>query len=419
VSFLDDYDQIPATDPGRKMALALEELRTNWRNWFKELRARRPVFQTPRFVFVTRRSDVLQTLSQHELFSVRPYRPSFDPSLGEHMLARDATEINYQDKAVMRAALRWEDLAGVRRLVGGVARESLAGARGKVELVSRVGRLVPLRIVQRYFGFAGPDDATMLRWSKATQWDMFHNPTNDQAIRAANVQAGQEMRTYLWQFLGEQWSRPEGGWPELPLARLTRMTRAGVAGMAASRVVTNVAGLLVGAIETIAQAIVQAVEQLLTRPDVLAAAVKAAQAGDDSTLAPMVWEALRFNPINTLVFRFTERETTLAPGAPHAVAVPAGTVVAVCTASAMFDDLTIPAPDEFRPDRPADTYLHFGLGHHECLGRYVATVAIPEAVRQVLLIPGLHRLPEAEGTIEFKNGPFPEQFFVGIGSSTP
>ena len=76
-------------------------------------------------------------------------------------------------------------------MVAEVAASSLDGAAGTVELVSRVGRLVPLRIVQRYFGFPGPDDATMLRWSRATQADMFRNPTNDPALRSwVNVPAG-------------------------------------------------------------------------------------------------------------------------------------------------------------------------------------------------------------------------------------
>jgi cytochrome P450 len=333
------------------------------------------------------------------------------------MLARDGTQINWHEKAVMRSALRWEDLREVRKLVAEVARESLRGVSGKVELVSRVGRLAPLRVVQRYFGFVGPDDATMLRWSKATQWDMFRNLTNDPAVHAANVQAGQEMRAYLWHFLGELWSRPPERHPDLPVHRLARLTQAGLAGMDASRVVANVAGLLVGAVETTAQAIVQAVEQILLRPDVTARAVAAAKAGDNDTFDLIVWEALRFNPITTIVLRYAERESVLCPGTADATTVPAGAAVAACIGSAMFDEAAVTAPDEFRTDRPADAYLHFGHGHHECLGRHVGAVAIPEAVRQVLLLPGLAPLPGPEGKIDFKDGPFPEQYFVGTSPS--
>jgi len=50
---------------------------------------------------------------------------------------------------------------------------------------------VPLKIVQRCFGFPGPDDATMLAWSRATQADMFHNLTNNAAMLQADIAAGQ------------------------------------------------------------------------------------------------------------------------------------------------------------------------------------------------------------------------------------
>lgn len=411
--FLEEYDRIPAADAQAQMGLVYRWLRADWRGMYQELRARRPVFATPAFTFVVRWGDVLQTLAQHELFTVRPYRAKMDPSMGPFMLARDGTVLNWHEKSVMRSVLRWDDLPAVRRLVADVARESLAAGGERVELVGRVGRLVPLRIVQRYFGFPGPDDATMLRWSKATQWDMFRNPTNDAAVHAANVQAGQEMRAYVLRLLAGKWMRPDGADSPEPVARLARLVRAADLGLDAERVVANVCGLLVGAIETMSQAIVQAVEQILLRPDVSERARAAARADDRETLDPIVWEALRFNPITTLVFRFCERDALLAPGTPQATPVRKGTAVAACIGSAMFDEAAFPEPEEFRAGRPFENYLHFGHAHHECLGKYVGIVAIPEAVRQVLLLPGLHLLPGEDGKIHFQNGPFPEQFVVG------
>jgi cytochrome P450 len=116
--------------------------------------------------------DVIDLLSGHQTFTVEPYRPKMDPSVGPFMLARDGREINWHEKSVMRSHLRWDDLPNVRRVAKEATPEGLAEATGTVELVSAVGRRVPLRVVQRYFGFPGPDDASMLRWSKATQSDM-------------------------------------------------------------------------------------------------------------------------------------------------------------------------------------------------------------------------------------------------------
>ncbi|MBL7590202.1 cytochrome P450, partial [Escherichia coli] len=69
---------------------------------------------------------------------------------------------------------------------------------GSIDVVASLSRLVPLRIVQRFFGFAAPD-ADLLRWSYANQFDQFNNLPFDarpdaEAIHAAADRARQEMR---------------------------------------------------------------------------------------------------------------------------------------------------------------------------------------------------------------------------------
>jgi cytochrome P450 len=415
MAFIDEYDSIPATDPQKQVQVVYRWLRSNWRGMYGELRAARPVFRTPAFVMVTRRADVIQILSENELYSVRGYKDAMDPSIGPFMLDRDGTAINWNDKGVMRAVLPWDDLPGVRSLVEEIAGKSLAAGQTRIELVSALGRLVPLKVVQRYFGFPGPDDATMLRWSKATQWDIFHNPTKDAQVHAACVRAGEEMRAYVWGLLDAK--RGIADPPRDPVARLAALVRAGGAGMTAERAVSNVCGLLVGAIETTAQAIVQATEQILIRPDVLRRAADVAGKGASDEFEGIVWEALRFNPITTLVFRYCERDTVIAAGTPYETPVTKGTVLAVCLASAMFDEAAVPDAEEFRDGQPFDSYLHFGFGNHECLGKYVGKVMIPEAVRQVVKLPGVRPLPGDEGKIDFQNGPFPERYLIAAGAA--
>lgn len=433
MSFLSEYNAIPADDPTLKVAsqvkLVAQWLRTNPRKMFEELREKQPIFVSPKITLVTRWADVIHVLSRHELFSVRGYKGKMDPSVGPFMLGRDETPINWDEKALMKSLLRADDSARVRTMVANVAAESLA-ASGPLELVSRVGRQVPLEIVKQYFGFQGPDDATMLKWSKATQWDMFRNPTSEPAIHEANVRAGKEMRCYLEGFLGDRLKEavkmdetacahkypgerpnvvPMPCFPDDVVSRLIRIVQSGQTQLGFERVISNVCGLLVGAIETMSQAIVQATEQiLLLRPDLLAKAVVAAKVGE-TAFDSIVWEALRFNPIAPLQARFCERDTVLA-----GVKIVQGTVVAACTASAMFDEEAFPAPDEVQWNRPVDSYLHFGFGHHECLGKLVGMVAIPEAVRQILLVPGI----AWQSQIDFKGGPFPESFVVGRASGT-
>ena len=407
MSFLEEYRNIPETEPLLRIRCVYKWLRTDWRGMFAQLRSESPILVTPAFAMVTRHADVIDVLSQPSLFSVRGYASRMDPSVGPFMLARDETELNWHDKAVLRSLLRWDDLAAVRQLAGRTARQSIDAAGDPVDLVPAVGRLVPLRIVQDYFGFKGPDDATMLRWSKATQTDMFRNAANDPAVHAACVAAGTEMRAWLAAAVARRDPPPNS-----VFARLLASSVVGKPPLNEERIVSNMAGLLVGAIETTSQAIVQATQQLLLRAELRDQIGAAARADDPAAFDALVWEALRFNPITGLVPRFTERDAVLAPGAPHETAIKRGTIVAVCTGSAEFDADVIDAPDEFRPGRPDATMFHLGFGHHECLGKHVGIRMIPEAVRQIVLTPGIALIAGPDGQIDFTGSSFPEHFKV-------
>ena len=52
----------------------------------------------------------------------------------------------------------------------------------------------------------------------------------------------------------------------------------------------------------------------------------------------------------------------------HGVAMPAGSRVSLCWASANRDEKVFPAPDEVRLDRKPNPHLAFGFGTHLCLG---------------------------------------------------
>lgn len=420
-SFLSEFDAIPESNAQVRIGLFFKWLRSDWKGLFKELRASRPILATPAFVFVTHWADVTDALSRHETFTVGQNVRSMDPSVGPFMLARDGQRENWHDKSVMRSLLRWEDLASVRALAGDEAEAALDGAQNTVELVSAIGRRIPRKVVQDYFGFAGCPDADVLRWSRATQHDMFRNfPVND-AVHEANLQAGAEMRSWVRTRLQDRSASPCA--PTSIFDRLLELVGHDQSVMSVEQVVSNVCGLLVGAIETTSQAIVQAVEQILLDEQIAALAKEAAQRDDPDEFDAIVWEALRFNPITTFVIRIASRDAVLAPGAAHQVSVPAGTPVAPCIGSAMFDDHVLDEPDQFKPGRPPQHYMHLGFAHHECLGKHVGLQIIPEAVRKVLLTPGIRLLDGDRGKIDFTDpatgqpGPFPERFEVGVGTA--
>ncbi|MEU4232312.1 cytochrome P450 [Nonomuraea sp. NPDC026600] len=419
---LERYDEALARAPMAAFGLVREWMRTDWRDLFAELRERRPIFVTPIFTIVTRFADVTEVLSREEVFSVRAFGPRLDAALGgPFMLGRDATPMNWRDKGLMRVMLDPRDVAGVRELTGRLADELLDAALpyGRIEAVHGLFRTVALGVSAQYFGFPGPDAQTLSRWTRAIVTDGFANFLGDPEIQAASARAGSEMVTYLRGRLAEHRAALRAG-RELPddvFARLAGTTLPAEIGMDDERILINMAGLPLGFVESGPGAMVEAAEQLLLRPQVLAQAVEAAGDPDPTRFDRYVWEALRFNPFFKLLPRLCERDYVLAAGTPRRTVIPAGTFVLAAPASAMFDADVVAEPGEFRLDRPAHHQLFFGYGHHACLGVHPARAIICEAVRRLLLRPGVRLLPPPEGRIERADGIFPDRFVLGLGSA--
>jgi hypothetical protein len=79
-------------------------------------------------------------------------------------------------------------------MVAGSVKKQLY-AQNQIEVVSTLSRRVPIQLTGEYFGFPGPDLASMFRWARATQYDMFHNLDNDPKVHQDNIDAGQDAPT--------------------------------------------------------------------------------------------------------------------------------------------------------------------------------------------------------------------------------
>ncbi|GAA3158081.1 cytochrome P450 [Nonomuraea salmonea] len=406
---LERYEEALARDPMAAFGLVREWMRTDWRSLFAELRERRPIFVTPAFTVVTRFADVVEVLAHEEVFSVRSFGPRLDAALGgaPFMLARDATPMNWREKGLMQLMLDPQDAGRVRELAGRLADELLGAAPrdGRFDAVDGLFRPVALGVCARYFGVPGPDPRTLGGWTRAVVSDGFANFLGDPRLQAASVSAGAELLAHLRDRLAELRAGDE-----LPDDVFARLVRASPPGVSDDRMVVNMAGLPLGFVESAPGAMVEAVEQLLARPQVLAEAREAA--ADPERFDPYVWEALRFSPFFKLLPRICERDHVLAAGTPRSTVIPAGTFVLAAPASAMFDADVVPEPDEFRLDRPRHHRLFFGYGHHACLGVHLAGPVIAETVRRLLLRPGVR----AAGSVERSLGIFPDAFPLDLGT---
>ncbi|RKS70984.1 cytochrome P450 [Actinomadura pelletieri DSM 43383] len=400
--YLATYDALVRDDPSAAQVRLAGWLRTGWRDLFAELRADRPVLTTPAFSLVTRHADVLDVLSRPDSFPVSAYRPALEAAVGApHMLSLDGTPMNWREKGLMQVMLAPEDVPAVRALAGEFAEQALDEADGEIDAVHGLFRAVPLRVCARYFGFPGPDEPTLSRWSRAIMTDVTTNFAGEPGVRAASVAAGAEMMAYLRGLVAERRAANGGeggdGGTDV-LGRLVRTRLPAELGFDDERVAVNVAGMLLGFVENAAGSMTNVVSLLLGRPELHAEA--AAAAGDPERFDPHVWEALRFDPFLKMIVRYCARDHVLPSGAT----VPAGRLVMAAVASAMFDDTVVEEPAAFRTDRSEREWLHFGHGPHACLGVHPGRVVLAETVRRVMMRPGLR----AEGDVRSDRGVFPD-----------
>lgn len=414
-SYLEQYDAAADED---KSPLARRWIDTEPLPFFKELREKRPILITPKFTLVTRFDDVREVLSMPKVFTVKPYVPK----MADYLMMHDDDALHTREKSLMQCMLNRDDLPAVRDMVANVSREILDTANGNIELVNNYCRMVPATLVREYFGLTGAKRRDLIEWSYWNQWDTFHNQPFDllpaeksQEIIDRHNETSKKLGMFIVELIARRTLQVKA--EEITFSTLVRLDDDIVTRMLRTdypkqldfdikRLGLNAGGLLIGAIETTAQAVAQIIQYLMDRPEWLGKAKAAALQDTRDEFDGIVWEALRFVPITPYLFRTTASDYTAAKGTGHATVLRAGTHVLPVTLSAMFDERAFESPDEFIPQRNWYNYFHFGFGSHECLGRYVGMVMIPEMVRQVLTRQGI----KANAPIDYKSGPFPEQY---------
>lgn len=439
-NYLERYDAAPESE---KYALVYKWLWEEPLPFFKELRERRPILVTPLVTLVTRYDDVTQALNMPKVFTVELYKPKMLDGL--YLMSHDDDALHSREKPLMQSLLNRDDLPDVRRMIERFGKTILDDAGGSIEFVNDYCRTVPAMLVQEYFGFTGVDRKELIDWSYWAQYNTFHNQPFDliddkkrEWIESEHKRASNELGMYiaklmarklfavhvekanvirtLWYKLKILLNRLRGITHE-PLgddivSRFLRNDFPDAMNMDVTRLGVNIGGLLVGAIETTAQAVGQAVEYIL-KSDELCARAKAAALKDDPTeFDGIAWEALRFRPFTPYLFRKSASEFTLGLGTDHATTIPAGSYVFFATQSAMFDERAFENPEEFIPGRNWYNHFHFGFGAHECLGKYIGMVMIPEMMRQIFRRKSIH----AASAMDFKGGPFPEEYWLSWNS---
>jgi cytochrome P450 len=332
-----------------------------------------------------------------------------------YLMAHDDDALHYREKSIMQGLLNRDDLPRVRKMVVGICDSLLSKAKGQIDAVDEYCRLVPATIVRDYFGLIGMERKELMEWSYRARVDTCYNqpfdildPEERRSIVAGHAASAEKLEKYLkallltkrlaltWEALTGplmrlwRWITRSAPPPDDIVTRMMRTTFPSEVGFDLVRLGVNVGGLLIGTIETTAQATVQTIQFLLRRPDLLVQAKNAAGLENTDLFDSMVWEALRFVPISPYMFRQSAAEYTIAKGTSRETTIPPGTNVLALTQSAMFDEKAFEDPGTFRARNNWSNYFTFGYGAHECLGKYVGMVMVPEIVRRILLRPDLH-----------------------------
>jgi len=165
-------------------------------------------------------------------------------------------------------------------------------------------------------------------------------------------------------------------------------------GMTDQDIRNNFIGLLIGAIPTTSKCVAVTLNHLFNNPELLVEAQQAARVDDDQKMIQFVQESLRLNAFAAGIQRICAEDYVVAKGTLRSTKIPKGTVVLAATQSAMMDWRKIRKPKEFRLDRPAYSYMHFGYGLHTCFGQHINLAQIPAIVKAVLKQNGLRRVSD-------------------------
>jgi cytochrome P450 len=377
-------------------------------------RALLPIAQLGKTALVTRFADVEEVLTDHERFHVR-YTNKMKRTTGAFILGMNE-DVPYQAEAkYLRAAVHPGDLDRVRALTREFAGELLERglSRGQLDVVSDYARKLAVRVSADYLGVSGPCEHTLSKWTQALFLDLFLNLKDDRRLSALAVDAATDFCRHLEARADKLRSDTLRGVssPDTVFARLLQLQA--THDIDDTGVRRNIAGLVIGAIDTVAKAVVLSFDQLLARPVQLEEARAAARLGDVERVAKYTFEALRFNPHNPIVLRIAERDTVLAQGTRREHRVKAGDTVVAATMSAMFDRDVFRNPTQFSIDRDATSYMHFGRGRHQCFGEHLVKTILPEAVMALLSCPDLTRAPGKQGRV-CGNGYFPDRMLVRL-----
>ena len=367
---------------------------------FMVLRIIKPTVVFKGQAFVTRFDDVTEVLERDGIFQVPYAEKMYKVTNGSNFfLGMQDTSTYTRDVSNMRIAARREDISDIiTPFVEQLSMEILASSNGKMDVVKELTRVVPTRLIGKYFGTPGWDETEFT--DAATSMFQYLFYPDDPALEKTALNAAEKTRNHLDQAIAERKLKRTQN--DDVLERCLKLQDAGMPGMRDIDIRNNLIGLIIGAIPTTSKCAAITLNYLFNHPELLVQAQQDARVDNDQKMIQYIQESLRLNPFAAGIQRICAEDYVVAKGTLRSTKIPKGTVVLAATQSAMMDHRKIESPSQFRLDRPAYSYMHFGFGLHTCFGQYINLAQIPGIVKAVLKQKALRRVSDMV-TIE----PFP------------
>ncbi len=392
-------------------------------NLFYFLQNKYPVLKLgPLKLMTVNRNDLVTELLERDLdFTVEEINSKkMADQRGAFFLGWDRDNPQFdRERNFVRAATKKDDLELIRGFVRNAADEIIANTKdyGRIDVPNTLSYPVLVKLLDFYFGVPAPTLEKMKLWHRALFYDLFLNFTNNAAKHKLAVDAALQRRDWILELIEDRKQMLKDGktLDDNILNRLLLMQQQpGNEWFNDDTLQRNVGGLLTGILETTNKAVVLVLDELLNRPDVLPGAEEVARAKDMKKMYGYVSEALRFNPAQPGVIRYSEIKQELKGKGDKAYTIPAKTKVFALTAAAMFDPAAFPEPKKFNPERQS-VYMNYGYGLHECYGKYINSVTISELVAAVLRLNNVRRGDGRAGRrTGLQQGPFPTNFVVAF-----
>jgi cytochrome P450 len=253
-----------------------------------------------------------------------------------------------------------------------ITRDRLAGLEpgDQIDLFERLGSSMPMDVISTMLGVPAEDR------------DFIRHKTNDGMHRTGGLdipesamQAQAEVLAYFADFVKKRQANPQNDLTSDLIAAEFRGDDGALTKLSFEELLGFCLLLGNAGHETTARLVCNSAVTLARNPD----------QRRELTGAPReVWEnaveeMLRYDPPSQVQGRWTTR-----PWTRHGVTIPADVRVLLLTGAAHRDERQFPDPDRFDIHRQLDRTVHFGQGHHLCLGKSLARQECRVAFEEIL-----------------------------------